>query len=163
MAIILNQKNLIDENKTKRVGIDFPFQRGDVVDGYFKSTSLTIDAVKSDLVNLLSTNVGERVFQPELGTNLRNFLFEQQDEELSTLIQDDLVEQLKFWMPFVTIASVDVMTGDETKGENPYRVIINVRFMINSNPKQLESVQIDLGDVSQGSVGNSIVGQDLGL
>jgi len=151
VAIILNQKNIIDENGNKKLGIDFPFQKGDSSEGYFRATGLTIDAVKSDLINLLSTNVGERVFQPDLGTNLKSFLFEQQDEELSTIIQDDLVEKLKFWMPFVNIASVDVMTGDENRGENPNRVIINVRFILNSNPKSLESVQIDLGDVTSTS------------
>ena len=149
MAIILNQKNVIDDNTNKKIGIDFPFQRGDASEGYFKSTSLTADAVKADLVNLLSTNVGERIFQPDLGTNLRNFLFEQQDEELSQLIQDDLTDKLKFWMPFVRIVQVDVVTGDETKGENPHRVIVNVGFLLNSDPKNLQSVQIDLGDVSQ--------------
>tara|TARA_Y100001938_G_scaffold140847_1_gene209644 strand:+ start:811 stop:1287 length:477 start_codon:yes stop_codon:yes gene_type:complete len=148
VAIILNQQNNIDDNTNKKIGIDFPFQKGDSIEGYFKATSLTVDAVKADLVNLLSTNVGERIFQPDLGTNLRNFLFEQQDEELSQLIQDDLVDKLKFWMPFVTIVRVDVVQGDETKGENPNRVIVNVTFILSSDPKNLQSVQIDLGDVS---------------
>ncbi len=162
MAIILNQKNVTDENTNKRIGIEFPFQRGDYIDGYFKSTSLTIDAVKADLINLLSTNVGERVFQPELGTNLRNFLFEQNDDELQGMIQDDLVEKINFWMPFVRIVSVDIKTGDESRGEDPNRVVIDVRFILNSNPKNLESVQIDMGNISE-SINNSPIISDLGI
>jgi phage baseplate assembly protein W len=162
LAIILNQKNAIDENTNKRIGIDFPFQRGDYIDGYFKSTSLTIDAVKSDLINLLSTNVGERIFQPELGTNLRNFLFEQNDDELQGMIQDDLVEKIRFWMPFVQLVSVDIKQGDDSRGENPNRVIVDVRFILSSNPKNLESVQIDMGNVTE-SVNNSPIISDLGI
>lgn len=162
MAIILNQKNVTDENTNKRIGIEFPFQRGDYIDGYFKSTSLTIDAVKADLINLLNTNVGERVFQPELGTNLRNFLFEQNDDELQGMIQDDLVEKINFWMPFVRIVSVDIKTGDESRGEDPNRVAIDVRFILNSNPKNLESVQIDMGNISE-SINNSPIISDLGI
>ena len=58
---------VIDLNENIFVGIDLPFTKSDGVEGYFKSTGVTIDAVKNNITNLLKTKRGERVFQPELG------------------------------------------------------------------------------------------------
>ena len=42
----------------------------------FYNYSTTIEAVKNNIRNLLQTNEGERFFQPNLGLNLRQLLFE---------------------------------------------------------------------------------------
>tara|TARA_R100000152_G_C6724105_1_gene149627 strand:- start:87 stop:584 length:498 start_codon:yes stop_codon:yes gene_type:complete len=150
VAIILEQQNINDNNPNKKIGIDFPFKRATdgSGDGYFQSTYYTIDAVKVDLANLLNTTSGERLFQPDLGVNLSNILFEQQNEELSAYIEEDISKAVKFWMPFITLVNINIISGDESVGENPNQVLVDVEFILNTSPKNLESVQIDLGDIS---------------
>jgi len=164
MAIILEQKNVNDSNPNKKIGIDFPFQRATdgSGDGYFKATYLTMDAIKVDLINLLNTTAGERIMQPDLGVNLRNILFEQQDEELATFIEEDISKAVKFWMPFITIVNINVVSGDESVGENPNQVRVDINFLLNTAPKNLESVQIELGDITSTSTPMVNTGNILG-
>ena len=70
-----SRKPYIEDNDTNiKIGIDLPIRRGDGRDGFFASTSTTIEAVKNNIRNLLSTNEGESFFQPNLGLNLRKLL-----------------------------------------------------------------------------------------
>ena len=162
MAIILEQQNINDKIDSKKIGISFPFSKASDTscDGYFTSTYLTMDAIKVDLANLLNTANGERVMQPALGTNLRKFLFETHDQDLGQAIEEDITGAVKFWLPFITLVSIDVISGDEKLGENPNALLINVKFILNSAPKTLESITIDLGDTSTQS---TPVIPDLGL
>ena len=81
-AFFTNNVNSVSKNRLKEdtdtrvsVGIEFPFGKT-TGDGYFKSTKTTIDAVKNNIRLLLQTHRGERVFQPNLGMNLRSLIFE---------------------------------------------------------------------------------------
>ena len=72
-----SKKPYIQDNDTRvKIGIDLPIRRGDDLDGFFATTSTTIEAVKNNIRNLLQTEEGERFFQPNLGLSLRSLLFE---------------------------------------------------------------------------------------
>ena len=45
------------------IGIDLPFRKGDA-EGWFASTTTTIESVKNNIRNLLQTNPGEILMQP---------------------------------------------------------------------------------------------------
>ena len=52
-----SRKPYIQDNDTNvKVGIDLPIRRGDNLDGFFATTSTTIEAVKNNIRNLLQTN-----------------------------------------------------------------------------------------------------------
>ena len=45
-----SRKPYIEDNDTKvKIGIDLPIRRGDGLDGFFASTSTTIEAVKNNM------------------------------------------------------------------------------------------------------------------
>ena len=54
MAIEVKKNLKIDTQNNKFVGIDLPFSKSDGVDGYFKSTSLTVEAVKNNIRMLIN-------------------------------------------------------------------------------------------------------------
>ena len=96
------KKPLIEDRDTNIfVGLDLPIRRGDGKEGYFASTSTTIEAVKNNIKNLLKTDKGERLMQPNFGLNLKSYLFEQITNELILLIQNDIVDTFRVWLPFV--------------------------------------------------------------
>ena len=76
MAIIdKNTKNwfLVDEDENQFIGLTLPL----VLDsGELASTKTTLEAVKQNVLNLCSTDAGERVMQPNLGLRLKRFLFQ---------------------------------------------------------------------------------------
>mgnify|MGYP003127107298 CR=1 FL=1 len=146
-----SRKPFIQDNDTKvKVGIDLPIRRDTGLDGFFASTSTTIEAVKNNIRNLLQTNEGERFFQPNLGLNLRRLLFEQVTDENLLSVQDAILDKFDFWLPFVEIRDIQVLNtdNDTTIGVNEIRV--KILFNIKQDPNTLDSVTLDFsGDVSE--------------
>ena len=62
-----------DNDENIFIGIDLPFRKSNGIEGYFASTSTTIESVKNNIRNLVNTHQGERFMQPQLGMNLRKF------------------------------------------------------------------------------------------
>jgi|TARA_R100000664_G_C2758998_1_gene148334 phage baseplate assembly protein W len=147
MAILDTSKRpfIQDRDELIFIGIDLPFRKSDGVEGYFASTSFTIDAVKQNVIQLLETKKGERLFQPNLGVDLDRFLFEQITPETIVEIQNEIVESFNFWLPFVTIRDIQVTEGGNYDiGTNS--INIYVEFSLNNDQRTLESVQVTIGE-----------------
>jgi len=103
MAQILANKVPIDSNPRKAVGFGFPIN-GDAV---FVPTYTTKDQIKSNLVNYLLTNRGERVFNPNYGANLRTQVFEMiQDDSLEDL-ESIIIEEIGERFPLVQVEQIE--------------------------------------------------------
>ena len=66
--------NPLDLNKNVTIGVAFPLDETNL----FNGTETIREQVKSNLINLLLTQPGERVFLPKYGVGLKYLLFEQQ-------------------------------------------------------------------------------------
>ena len=62
----------LDINKNVTIGVAFPLDNVNM----FKGTQTLKEQVKSNLINLLLTEPGERVNEPNFGVGLKNLLFE---------------------------------------------------------------------------------------
>ena len=143
---------LVDNNTEVFIGIDLPFYKSTGREGWFASTSTTIEAVKNNIRNLLNTHQGERLMQPTLGLNLRRHLFEQIDEELIIAIEDDIMNTLGNWLPFVEVKDMQINTSQTNHLINPNTIIIDIVFNILQDPTTLTSVQVTIdGGVSGGN------------
>ena len=123
------------------VGLDLPIARqaGDR-GGYFATTKTTMDAIKNDIRLLLMTQRGERLFQPFLGMNIRRFLFEQITDDTAIEIENDIVDTIETWLPFVQLQNIEVDLGDQDRN----KIKINVTFNIQNAPTELQSVGVVL-------------------
>ena len=149
MAIIDTTKKpyIQDENKNVKIGIDLPIQLAvSGSDGYFKTTSTTIEAVKNNIKNLIQTEKGERLMNPTLGLDLKKYLFEPFTSDLKDTITQDIVESFKFWLPFVNIRNLEISMNDSNDGVGLHKMNINLSFYLTKNPNTLESVQIQIGE-----------------
>ena len=63
-------------------------------------------AVVQSISNLLLTNKGERPFQPELGCDLRNMLFEPLDYATSAQIKSVVAEVINKYEPRVKVVNI---------------------------------------------------------
>ena len=139
-----NKKPFInDRDDNIFVGIDLPFRKGIGKDGWFASTTTTIESVKNNIRNLLQTQQGERFFQPFLGINLRKYMFEQVTEDVVVKIQNDIFDTFKVWLPFVEIQDIQV-SANETDAVGRNKLLVNIVFNITKDPTSLESVQVEI-------------------
>ena len=146
-----SRKPYIQDNDTNvKVGIDLPIRRGNNLDGFFATTSTTIEAVKNNIRNLLQTNEGERFFQPNLGLNLRRLLFEHITDENLIGIQDSIMDKMEFWLPFVEVRDIQVLSRDNTTDVGANEIRVKILFNIKQDPNTLDSITLDFSsDISE--------------
>ena len=127
MAIVLGQKNIKDTDSFKdyAIGITLPIQ---ITNTAFAQSFTTTEQVSSNIKNLLLTKKGERILQPEFGSGLQELLFDFNNDELPTRIEDTITEALEQWLPYVTIDSIDVEQTDYLKDRN--RANVSIKFKI---------------------------------
>ena len=142
MPILDRRNNQFIEDKDTRVsvGIDFPFARVPNEGGYFKTTKTTIESIKNNIKLLLKTQRGERVFQPNLGLDIRRFLFEQITEDTQVQIENDIVDTFATWLPFVELREIDI----DTSRQDINKINIKIVFNIKRAPNTIESVGVVL-------------------
>lgn len=118
--------------KTKvPIGLSLPLRNAGV--GFFEQTFDTFTATKFNIINLLRTRPGERRMQPLFGCRLNNVVFEQKTELLPEVIKNIVNEDIRNWVPNVTVNKVDVkfFKNEETDATDIYRIYVAVNFTVN--------------------------------
>ena len=99
----------------------------------------TLESTKTNLTNLLLTEKGERMFQPNLGVNLRKNLFNPMTSESLIGLQEDVIEQVAIWLPFLDIKEVLVNPNPDNNTIN-----IEIQYTFKTAPELTDSVQVNL-------------------
>jgi|TARA_B100002019_G_C21263651_1_gene598148 phage baseplate assembly protein W len=116
------------------MGVNLKFPLRSYRKGFFEMNNTTIDAVKEDIKILLLTKKGERVVNPNIGTNipiLLGELFEPiKKEEMEARIGAEIRSALDTWMPYVTMDEIEIFTSDNPpRGTNVNENDILVRMI----------------------------------
>ena len=135
-----------DRKENVFIGIDLPFRKSDGIDGWFASTKTTIDAVKNNIRNLLSTNKGERFMQPNIGLNLKKYMFESFNADLKDEIKTEISDTFSYWLPFVQVQKLTVNMSETLNSVGKNKLIISIIFNIVKDPNTTESIQVEIGD-----------------
>jgi len=72
------------------------------------------DAIKNSVVNLVRTTIGERFFQPSLGTNVENSIFELTTTEISFALQNEINQVLRNYEPRILVTDIFVNVFDDS-------------------------------------------------
>jgi phage baseplate assembly protein W len=123
--------NPLDLQKNIAIGVSLPF---DGPSGPFNKTYSTADQIKSNLINLLLTNKGERIFNPEFGADLKTVLFEGITEDTTALIQDLVTTNVTFFVPEVQVNEVLVSPDQDT---NTISVTVKYQLIISGTSDQI--------------------------
>ena len=151
MAVLdTNKKQFIqDRDNDIFIGIDLPFRRSNGKEGYFASTKTTIEAIKNNIRNLLNTHQGERLMQPNIGLNLRKYLFEPViTEDTIESLKNDIFNTISSLLPFVVIQKLNAtfQSLDDSTSRNIIR--IEIIFNIKNDPQSMEQLDLQLGGES---------------
>ena len=121
MAFNVEKINPLDLQPRKAVGVSLPFSSKSV----FTSTYTTQDALKSNLINFLLTNKGERYLNPTFGADLRSLLFEQLVTDVEDEIDSTIRIGIQTWFNNVTI---DTLTVTEDPDSNT--IVIYMKYRV---------------------------------
>jgi phage baseplate assembly protein W len=116
----------INEDEDSFFGCTFPLTyKGDNV-GFFPRAQTVKEQAFSNIKNLLLTQKGERVGQPNFGSNLPSLLFEQVGEDLADGIEEAIHEALETWLPYIKAQNVFVVQDKQ----NPNQVVVTLEFVV---------------------------------
>lgn len=91
---------------------------------------LTIDQTKENVKNLLLTRKGERVIHVNFGSDLLKIVFEPNVSELKDDIVKVITDPINFWLPYVNIDAIDIVTAEDDP-TSPYNLKITLTFSVN--------------------------------
>jgi phage baseplate assembly protein W len=95
-----------------KYGIDFPFR--DSLEGqYVKMTTTPEREIRGNLIHLLLTKKGSRYYLPDFGTRLYQFIFDQNDMVTFGLIEEEIRESVKKYIPNLEITKLEVISAED--------------------------------------------------
>lgn len=89
------------------ININFPFK--DSSKGFFLDLNKDDNsAIKADLMHLILTRKGERLYLPDFGTNLLQYIFNPNDSKTKSEIKQEISQVVKKYLPKLSINEVTV-------------------------------------------------------
>jgi len=105
----------------KFINIQFPFKDSNL-GHYIMLNNEDASAIKSDLMHLILTRKGERLYMPDFGTDLLKYMFDLNDDATKGNIKDDINETVKKYLPNLSINDVSVTTSDRNEHVSILRI-----------------------------------------
>jgi phage baseplate assembly protein W len=123
--------NPLDLQKNIAIGVSLPFSKP------FTSTYTTKDQIKSNLINLLLTEVGERVMNPNFGCELRRFLFEGITDFNTEELAASLRNSISIFVPEITVTNIGISPTSNINISNTIDLTISYYLNISQTSDQI--------------------------
>ena len=109
--------------------INITFKKHPVTDDIVVSKDAS--AIKQAIVNLLLTNKGERLMNPEYGSDIRRYLFEPLDYGTSALVKQNIVTTIGRFEPRISVKEIVSRPDFENNG---FEITMTYSIVGTSNP-----------------------------
>ena len=123
-----------DLDKNTAIGVSLPFNAG----GVFNLTYSTKDQIKSNIINLFLTKKGERIENPEFGSNITRLLFEPINDNVITELKSELYNITKKFIPNITILNIAISSNVDDN-----TIYIDTQYRLNLSGQQ-DNITIQL-------------------
>ena len=131
--------NPLDSNKNVRIGVAFPLNETNL----FQGTQTFKEQVKTNLINVLLTEPGERINEPNFGVGLKGLLFEQNinKDDLQERIQEAVSQDEN--LSRITISNINL-----NQDINTNTVRVTIEYISNLDGSS-DAIQIGIGSINE--------------
>jgi phage baseplate assembly protein W len=112
--------------------------------GVFAQSYTTEEQSISNLKNLVLTRRGERLYHPDFGTRVYDYLFEQITESTFNDLRTSLQEDIEFWLPYIVISEIRV-TDFNDRYDVMNGITISIRFRVTQQGSE-RTIVVKFGD-----------------
>lgn len=121
----------------KYININYPFK--DSGKGFFLDLNDDENqAIKADLLHLILTRRGQRLYKPDFGTDLLKFIFEPEDGMTLAGIKEEVTNVVKKYLPQLDIGEMTI----EESTEDEYAAVLTIKYTINDGVFQTSDLVI---------------------
>jgi phage baseplate assembly protein W len=109
----------------KYININYPFK--DSKKGFFLDmNNEDSQAIKADLLHLILTRKGQRLYNPNFGTDLIKFIFEPEDGMTLNGIKEEITSVIKTYLPKLQLNEILI----EPSTESEYAAVVTIQYTI---------------------------------
>jgi len=109
----------------KYININYPFK--DSNKGFFLDLNSDDNAaIKADLMHLILTRKGQRLYNPDFGTDLLRFIFEPNDDLTLQSVKQEITNVVKKYLPKLQITDISVVESEESE----FAAVITINYTI---------------------------------
>jgi phage baseplate assembly protein W len=102
----------------------------DLSDGHYQMNKTLKEVVNQNFRDLLLTNPGERIMDPDYGIGVKTLLFHQRTDFFSEIdIKSLILEKTRIYMPFLSINTIEVL---DNIPEDLNSMAINIEYSLPS-------------------------------
>jgi phage baseplate assembly protein W len=122
------------------ININYPFK--DSPKGFFLDLTETDNrAIKADLLHLLLTRKGQRLYNPDFGTRLLEYIYEPYDELTFSEVRAEIDNAVNIYLPQVRLNDLAV----EPSPLSEYAVLVSIDYTITDDIFEVSDlIQINL-------------------
>ena len=85
------------------------------------------ELVRQNLKNVLLTNPGERIMDPQFGVGVQTYLFSNFSEGIQAELYDKIVDQVATYLPSVRIEKITFFESDQDTNTIAFQVYYNLK------------------------------------
>ena len=103
--------------KRQYFGIKYPFTSDGFQNFYLDANSSIKEKVRSQLMHIVFTPKGQRIRNPEFGTDLIKFIFEPNDKITWESVKNEVTESVKRWATNINLNNIQIVKNEEDESE----------------------------------------------
>jgi phage baseplate assembly protein W len=122
-------------------GIKYPFL-ADEETGYYVAANKTVaEKVRSQLMYIIFTPKGQRIRNPEFGTDLIKYIFDQNDGMTWEAVKTEVSESVTRWATNINLRDIRVVRSEE----DPSQVYVKIEYSVTEGNKTInDSIVVEL-------------------
>lgn len=125
----------------QKYGIKYPFTSDNKDNVFLDLNNTETDDVKSKVLHVIFTPKGQKIRDPEFGTDLIKYIFSQNDEYSANEIKDEIRSQISKYVPNVEFRNFNVYRDEE----NDNSIIVSIEYGVqNGNNVDITTIGVKL-------------------
>lgn len=126
---------------TQKYGITYPFTSNNDEGTYVDLNSTFVDGIKSQVLHVIFTPKGQKLRDPDFGTDLIKYIFSPSEASTFENIKGEITRQVSKYVPLVTFRDITVY-NDEV---NENGIIVMVEYGVKKGEKtEITTVAVKL-------------------
>lgn len=127
--------------KKQLFGIKYPFIADDVTGYYVAANKTVAEKVRSQLMHIVFTPKGQRIRNPEFGTDLIKYIFDQNDGMTWEAVKTEVSESVTRWATNINLKDIRVVKSEEDDSQ----VFVRLDYSVTEGNKVTnDSVVVEL-------------------
>ena len=119
---------------TQKYGIKYPFTLENDDELYMDLNETKEDSLKSRLLHVIFTPKGQRLRNPDFGTDLIKYIHEPADETTFERLRSDITQQVYKYVPDVVFKDISIYNDDNSDNGK----IVIIHYTIKEGMKEIE-------------------------